>query len=194
MSKKNPIKNSDPSINFRLPKELKASIEEKAQEKNQTSSAYLRDLLESVLNGDYCYKEQVKDRVESFLYSKEFLQLMIWIYRKKEIGELEIEKNELDRYIKTLKNIDGHLPQKITREFDKVLKDVIDLRDDNSYASRSKFEFHAASREYQKFNLKSVEEYFLDERMQQVFLNTKGVKNIEVPDLKGFNIPNLEQK
>ena len=193
MMMKKKIKNNEPTINLRLPQKLKDIIIEKAEEKNITKSAYLRDLLEKVHSGEYCYKEDVRSKMESFLYSKEFLQLMIWIYRKKEIRELEIEKNELDRYIKTLKNIDGHLPQKITREFDKVLKDVIDLRDDNSYASRSKFEFHVASREYQKINLNSVEEYFLDERMQQVFLNTKGVKNIEVPDLKGFNFPNLEQ-
>lgn len=192
MSKKKPIKNSDPSINFRLPKELKASIEEKAQEKNQTSSAYLRDLLESVFNGDYCYKEQVKDRIESVIYSKDFLQLMVWIYRKRENRKQEVTDQELNRYIRALKKLDGHLPQNITDEFDKVLNDILIVKTEQAKYFKE-FKFHSTYEKNKQFNLELVEKFLLDDAKLNQFINIKGVKNIEVPDLKGFKFPNLEQ-
>ena len=42
MAKKQKIKNEDPSINFRLPEELKEKIYKEASIKNKTISNYLR--------------------------------------------------------------------------------------------------------------------------------------------------------
>jgi hypothetical protein len=187
--KKKQIQNSDPSINFRVSIELKNIIEGRAEEKNLTTSKYLRNLLEKVHSGEYCYKEEVRSKIESFLYSKEFLKLMIWIYRKKETKDLEVEKNELDKYIRTLKRIEEYFPQNVSKEFDKVLKDVLDLRDDNGFGSRSKFEFHTARNDYEKLDLKLVEDFFLNDVSRELFINMKGIKNIEVPDLSNFSFP-----
>lgn len=193
MSKKKPIKNSDPSINFRLPEELKSKIEHKANEKNQTCSAYLRNLLESIYTGDYCYKEQVKDSVESVIYSKDFLQLMVWIYRKRENQKQELTDQELNRYIRTLKKLDGNVPQNITDEFDKVLNDILIVKTEASKYLKE-FRFHRTIDKNKQFNLELVEMFLLKDDQLKQFIKFKGVKNIDVPNLMGFKFPNLEQK
>jgi hypothetical protein len=185
--KKKQIQNTDPSINFRVSKELKNIIEGKAEEKNLTTSKYLRDLLEKVHSGEYCYKQEVRSKIESFLYSKEFLQLMIWIYRKKTIQKLEVETNDLMAYIKTLKKIEEHLPQNISQEFDKVLNDVLDLKNDNSYSAREKFEFHESWKEHKKINLELVEEFLLKDNYLKQFIDVQGAKRNDFPDLSWMN-------
>ncbi|WP_339632300.1 hypothetical protein [Bizionia echini] len=152
MAKKQSIKNNDPSINFRLSNKLKGIIENKAQEKNITTSAYVRDLLERVHNGDYCHSEQVKEKINSFLFSKEFVQLMIWIYSKKINSDKTESDVDLNKYIKTLKRIEGHMPEGLVQEFDKVLFEIYRVRDEKYVTYYS---FHSPSIDDKKtFNLR----------------------------------------
>jgi predicted DNA-binding protein len=181
MAKKKIIKNDDKSINFRLSKDLKRTIEDKAESKNITTSAYIRDLLERIHNGDYCYKEHVKEKINSFLFSREFMQLMIWIYSKKENKNMIEEDNELDNYIKTLKKVGGHIPRHLDREFDKVLYDVIKVRGEKHH---NYFSFHSySSGNTTTFNLEEVEKFLLSDESINFFINVKGQKNLEAPDV-----------
>ena len=174
MAKKNPIKNYDPSINFRLSKELKETIEEKAQSKNLTTSNYVRDLLESVHTGNYCNEKEVKSERESFLYSKEFLQLMIWIYKKRNNKKLEVGKHELNKYIRTLKRVEEYLPQEIVDEFDKVLNDVLLLKADTSYLAKTEFDFHNSIYDYKGINLELIEKFFLSNNNLETYIEGFG--------------------
>ncbi|MFL0354761.1 hypothetical protein [Xanthomarina sp. GH4-25] len=170
MAKKQPIKNDDATINFRISKELKAEIEKKAVEKNVTTSAYLRELLEKVHNGDYCHHEVIKSRIYEFLFSREFLQLMIWIYSKKINSDKAEGEEELNNYVKTLKRIEGHLPNDLVREFDKVLFDIYRIRDDkyNKYYS-----FHSYSSDGSRtFSLEKVEKFLLNNFKLYMFIGS----------------------
>jgi hypothetical protein len=171
MDKKKPVKNDDTTINFRIPKVLKAKIEEKAEEKNVTTSAYVRDLLESVHNGDYCHHEVVKSRINEFLFSKEFMQLMIWIYTKKTDNSKTEHNDELERYIKTLKQVEGHMPNDLVKEFDKVLIDIIKMQDEkNPFV---KYSFHSSSTDGRKtFNKDKVEKFLLNNLRLKMFILT----------------------
>lgn len=164
MAKKQPIKNDYESINFRLAKELKAQIEANAEGKNQTTSAYVRDILEDVHNGNYYTEKEKKSERASFLYSKEFLQLMVWIYRKRSNSDLEIKKNKLSPYIKTLKKVDSYLPDLVVREFDKVLNDVLQVKIANIVIDRKSFDFSKSEASlHLRFDYKLVEEFLLKE-------------------------------
>ncbi|OBX20143.1 MULTISPECIES: hypothetical protein [Bizionia] len=182
MAKKQTIKNNDPSINFRLSNKLKGIIESKAQEKNITTSAYVRDLLERVHNGDYCHSEQVKETINSFLFSKEFMQLMIWIYSKQKNREMTEDAAKLDSYLKTLKRVDGHLPDNLVKEFDKVLNDILMVRASNSIYSK-KFEFLNTSDNAKRFNLELIESFLLNDWTLDKFLRVSGNGLIEVPKI-----------
>ncbi|TYB78202.1 hypothetical protein [Bizionia myxarmorum] len=179
MAKKQTIKNNDPSINFRLSNKLKGIIENKAQEKNITTSAYVRDLLERVHNGDYCHAEHVKEEINSFLFSKEFMQLMIWIYSKKINRDKTESAVDLDKYIKTLKRIEGHMPKELVKEFDKVLFDIYRVMDEEYFTYYS---FHSSSTEDKKtFNLIEVERFLLSDMNLNLFVNMKGMKDFKFP-------------
>ena len=173
MAKKQPINNSYPSINFKLSQELKHIIEEKAVEKNVTISSYVRDLLESVHSGEYCQKEDIKSEINSFLFSKEFLQLMIWIYSKKQNNALIETPNQMEGYLKTLKRLDGFLPNELVMEFDKVMTNIIKKRTEG-YSNYTTFEFHRYSIEnINTFNLKAVESFLLHDNNLNTFIEEK---------------------
>nr|WP_321226500.1 hypothetical protein [uncultured Psychroserpens sp.] len=82
MAKKNSITDGDTTLNFRIPKELKMTIVAQADNKNISTSKYLRNLLETVFNGSYCQEIEAKSERQVFLFSQEFLQLIVWIYKK----------------------------------------------------------------------------------------------------------------
>ncbi|MBD0832826.1 hypothetical protein [Aestuariibaculum sediminum] len=164
MSKKYPIKNSDPSVNLRLSKELKETIQAEAAKRNVTVSKYLRELLELIYSGDYCRYEVLNDKVENFLFSKDFIQLVVWIYSKRYKREKTESSEELDRYIATLKKVHFHVPDHLAREFDKVLQDVMKVRYDESKYTTSFFWFLESGLEKEKFNLKLLEQFLLDNR------------------------------
>ena len=176
MSKKQPIKKDETTINFRISKELKAKIETKAEERNLKTSAYMRDLLESVHNGDYCHKEEVASKINSFLFSKEFMQLLVWIYTKKEIMKRTEDDAELDRYVRTLKQIDGHLPESLVKEFDKVLSDIIRVQQESSES----YSFHwYILEDKKKFNRVKVEKFLLSNFSIKMFISTSASKRLK---------------
>jgi len=124
MKKKKKINNDDPSINFRLSEELKKWVAEQAENQNRTVSNYLRDHLEEFMNGDlYGYKEDFKN-------STEFIKLIIWMYSKRDEKNCTTTMNQLDNYIRTLKKIGEEFPDYLEVEFDKVLFDVIRVRNE----------------------------------------------------------------
>jgi len=111
MKKKNVYRKEDPSINFRLPKELKIQIQEAAISKNQTTSIFLRDHMESFLSGELIENELAKNVEDTFMNSTEFLQLVVWIFIKRNENEyVEGDRIWQDKYISTIKSIDNQLP------------------------------------------------------------------------------------
>ncbi|TXE16601.1 hypothetical protein ES692_12560 [Psychroserpens burtonensis] len=174
MNNKKSITEEEAMINFRLSKVLKETIITEAQKANITSSKYLRNLLEEVHSGNYCLEEKLKSERENFLFSKEFLQLMIWIYRKRENNKREVEKQFLERYIKTLKRTEDYLPNILVYEFDKILKNLLLVRVDTSYDG-SYFDFHKAYNEDKKFNFEIVEKFLLDENVLIHFIEKESI-------------------
>ncbi|WP_282124715.1 ribbon-helix-helix protein, CopG family [Algibacter mikhailovii] len=167
MAKVNKIDNRDPSINFRLPKELKNQLEELAYGKNQTTSKFIRILLEHYLTGEL-YKDAVDFyKRHHFITSLEFIQLLIWIYEKRKSNDyLESDEEILPGIISTLKRTDMHLPKDLAMEFDKVLFDIMRSQNEQSKYSKS-YVFFDHYHDHQNFNLKKVEDY---------------LKNFKIPD------------
>ncbi|MBD0825404.1 hypothetical protein [Aestuariibaculum marinum] len=163
MSKEYPVKNTDPSVNLRLSQELKDTIQAEAGKRNLTVSKYLRELLEQIYSGDYCRYETLKDKVENFLFCKDFVQLVVWIYSKRYNKEKTESKEELDRYIATLKQVHTHVPDYLVKEFDKVLQDVMKVRYEESEYSYQSFWFLESGLDKSRFNLKLLEQFLLDD-------------------------------
>jgi len=186
MSKKSPIKNYDPSINIRLPKELKESVQNEAEKRNVTVSKYLRELLESIYSGDYCRKEVVRDKVESFLFSKDFVQLVVWMMSKRTHTEKTETSAELERYISTLKAVHAHVPGDLAREFDKVLLDVIRVRDEEKRYLPPKYTFMDTYSEKEKFNMELLEKFILDDAGLKNYVFAKSYKLVKIPDFKSM--------
>ena len=167
MAKTNKIDNRDPSINFRLPKELKNQLEEQAYLKNQTTSKFIRILLEHYLTGEL-YKGAVDFyKRHNFITSIEFIQLLIWLYEKRESNDyLESDEEILPGIISTLKRIEMHLPKDLALEFDKVLFDIMrNQKEDTKYTK--KYKFLEDRSKAPGFDFKKLESY---------------LKNIEIPD------------
>ncbi|MEH6537839.1 MAG: hypothetical protein V7719_15665 [Psychroserpens sp.] len=170
MTNKKSITDEDATLNFRIPKVLKATIIAKAEKENITSSKYLRDLLEAVHNGSYCHLEKLKSEREEFLFSMEFLQLIVWIYKKRENNKREVEKNDLERYVKTLKRTEKYLPESLVREFDKVLNNLLLVRVVKGYDG-DHFDFPKYHSNDKKFNYEKVEKFLLNENVMEVFID-----------------------
>lgn len=159
--KKSKIKYEESTLNFRVPNEIKDEIVQKAEQKNITVSRYLRQVLEDVLNGTL-HKSEVKVKEEpTFLSSIGFLRLMMWIYNKRTDDKLIESKEQLEEFTKTLKRLDGHLPEEIIREFDKVLTNVITIRKDSKY-NTERFDFPNPYGSGNQFDYGKVERYFLN--------------------------------
>ncbi|WMI64786.1 hypothetical protein RBH94_12025 [Aestuariibaculum sp. YM273] len=174
MDKKHTEKNSAPSVNLRLPQELKDTIQTEAAKKNLTVSKYLRELLENIYSGDYCKKEVVGEKVETFLFSQDFMQLIVWMYTKKADKKKTESNEELNRYISTLKKVEGHMPDNLVREFDKILQDIIKVRNDENKYLPPSYTFIDAYSEKEKFNFNLLQEFLLndDALSRYVFLKS----------------------
>lgn len=130
MTKRAKIKNEDPSINFRLPQELREKVLQQAAISNKTVSNYLRDHLTEFMDGSLYAREISYFRDNSFINSTEFLQLITWVMTKRENSKCLSTNEQLDTYIQTIKKMDFSIPQDIVKEFDHVLADLIRVRNE----------------------------------------------------------------
>lgn len=130
MAKKQRIKNEDPSINFRLPEELKVDIYKRASLENITVSNFLRDHLTEFMDGSLYAREISYFRDNSFINSTEFLQLITWVMTKRGNSKCFSTNEQLDTYIQTIKRMDFSIPANIVKEFDNVLADLIRVRNE----------------------------------------------------------------
>lgn len=163
MGRKPKLENSDPSINFRLPEELKRKVEKEAQGSTMTVSKYLRKLVGEVMDGTICEEVEKNNDRDNFLRSLEFLKLVVWIYSKKGINyECKESLEELGGYLKTLKSVDEYLPKEISAEFEKVLFDVLRVKSEKQEKSyRPDFKFSKGYPLQQSFDYTKWEEYML---------------------------------
>ena len=168
MAKKVKIINEDPSINFRLTEELKNKISELAQAENKTTSNYLRDHLESFVDGTLFENELNLDRKREFIFSEEFMQLIVWMYSKRSNKECTEEEFELEDYIKTLKKIEYEFSYAIRIDFEKVLLDVLRVKNDRSMIK--KFTFTKKLNEELGFDFKRFENYILKGESEKSFI------------------------
>jgi len=162
MAKKQKIVNEDPSINFRIPQELKNRIHKEAALKNETVSTYLRDLLTEFLDGRLFENEIAFYEDKSFINSTGFLQLVIWMYRKKTEKKCTSTARQLEDYIQTLKSINMQLPLSLREEFDIVLFDVLRVKNEE-YEHNKEYKFGNTSYPYKGFNYEKLEHYLLNE-------------------------------
>ncbi len=160
MHKKNKIVNNDPSINFRLPKELKQKINKEAGIHNLTVSNYIRNLLESYYDGELFEEEMFEYRRHEFIRTVEFIKLVVWMYSKRNDKKCTSTYDELDGFISTLKKTEGYLPSNLVTEFDKVLQDLFSVKNKrpNQYAQ---FDFCYEFGD-NKFNYTLLEEYIFN--------------------------------
>lgn len=159
MHKKNKIVNNDPSINFRLPKKLKQRINKEAGQNNLTVSNYIRNLLESYYDGELFEEEMFAYRRYEFIQSTEFIKLAVWMYSKRNDRKYTSENDELDGYIRTLKKVEGYLPSHLVTEFDKVLQDLLSVK--NKDSSYLQFDF-CYEHGNNKFNYSLLEAYIFN--------------------------------
>lgn len=161
MKKKKGATKSVPSINLKLSEELKNRVEKSAQFKKQTISKFTRVLLTSYIEGTLCDKEIAYYREKEFISSTSFLQLVVWMYKKKEDKSCTSTVKQLEDYIRTLKQTDNHLPEDLVQEFDKVLEDLIRVKNGKLPFERE-FKFSISSYSNPCFNYEKLEYYLLD--------------------------------
>jgi len=152
MAKRENKVKEDVSINFRLPEELKKEIIIRAKLENKTVSKYLNDHLKELVSG-YLYENELADYYKrKFINSTEFIQLLVWMYRKQSDKTCTSDDEQFDRYINTLKKVGNELPKVLAVEFDKVLYDVLRVKKEESEYDR-KFNFSKnKSNENVRFN------------------------------------------
>ena len=164
MAKKQRIKNEDPSINFRLSPEMKKWVINEAISKNVTVSNYLRNHLEKFIDGTLYDKFNPNDDHFPFLKSIEFVQLITFVFSKRKNRDCTSTHRQLGEYIKTIKQMSNEdLPSKIISEFDKVLIDLIKIKNENESLSYVRFKFCEISYSNTNFNYELLEEYLLNE-------------------------------
>lgn len=164
MAKRAKINNEDPKINFRIPQGMLDKITNNANEKNVTVSAYMRNLLEKVLQEN---EEEViiePSNEKKVLDSLDFLKLVVWLYTKKEKKERTESPEELDFYINVIKGLVDHLPLHITEEFDKVLAEL--LNNKRKQYSIYSFEFMKKYGSFGTFDYVKLESYLFQERQK----------------------------
>lgn len=161
MAKKQKIKNEDPSINFRLPAELKTEIYREAAIQNKTVSNFLRDHLREFMSGSLYEKEIAHYKNNSFINSTEFLQLISWVFSKRNESNCVASDQQLDMYVKTIKRMDSNIPDDLVKEFDKVLVDLVKVRNDTS--SYRTFEFCRSSAYDSNFKYELLEKFLLND-------------------------------
>jgi hypothetical protein len=152
MAKRENMVKEDVSINFRLPEELKKEIIIRAKLENKTVSKYLNDHLKELVSGSLYENELADYYKRKFINSTEFIQLLVWMYRKQSDKTCTSDDEQFDRYINTLKKVGNELPKVLAVEFDKVLYDVLRVKKEESEYDR-KFNFSKnKSNENVRFN------------------------------------------
>ena len=159
--KKKSINNEDPSINFRLPKELREQVIQEAQLLNSTVSNYIRNHLIEFLSGKLYEKEIAFYKSLQFINSTEFLQLVTWVFVQRKSEKCGATEVQLNRYKQTLKKLDGNLPESLVVEFDKVLIDLLRFQGDPS--SNRVFKFGGNSYTNSLFDYGKLESFLLNE-------------------------------
>jgi hypothetical protein len=159
--KKNSINNEDPSINFRLPKELREQVVREAVLLKSTVSNYIRNHLIEFLSGRLYEKEIAFYKSQEFLNTTEFLQLVTWVFVQRKKEKCSATEARLNSYKQTLKKLEGNLPDSLVLEFDKVLIDLLRFQADLS-SSRA-FEFGGNSYTNPLFDYCKLEHFLLNE-------------------------------
>ncbi|WP_452218390.1 ribbon-helix-helix protein, CopG family [Lacinutrix undariae] len=149
-----------PSINLKLSEELKRRIKEKSDFEGLTVSKYIRELLSNYLDGTLCVEEKEVVKEDTFFTSIDFLQLIVWMYSKRNKNSFQETEEDLDRYIRILKKIEMHLPKNLSIEFDKVLLDILRVKNEKSKYSKN-YEFARSYSSSPEFNFMLLEAYLL---------------------------------
>lgn len=148
------------SINLKLTDDLKEKVKSKADLKQQTVSKYIRDLLSDYYDGSLCKGEIVKIERKEFINSTDFLQLVVWIYSKRKSNKYREGDKNIEKYIRTLKKTEEHLPKYVVAEFDKVLSDIIRSNNEKSISSKD-YTFANGYSSTPEFMFEILERYLL---------------------------------
>ncbi len=159
--KKKSINNEDPSLNFRLPKELREQVVREAGLLNSTVSNYLRNHLIEFLSGRLYEKEIAFYKKQEFLNTTEFLQLVTWVFVQRKNDKCIATESQLNSYKQTLKKLEGNVSDSLVLEFDKVLIDLLRFQADLS-SSRA-FKFGGNSYSNPLFDYGKLEHFLLNE-------------------------------
>ncbi len=165
------------SINLKLSEELKEKVNHKAHLRQQTVSKFIRNLLSTYFDGTLCKGEITKNAKKEFINSTEFLQLVVWMYSKRKSKDFKEKTEELDGYVKTLKKVEERLPKDLAVEFDKVLFDILRVKNENSIYSKD-YKFADGYSSTREFDFELLEKYLLNYD-----------KQMKVPDLSRFKFP-----
>lgn len=161
--KKDKIESEEVSINFRISQDLKKEIVRQAKDQNITVSKYLRSLLEEIHDGSYCDAMDDRNERDRFVYSTEFIALIIWIYsiHRNQIRQERDTDAQLDIYIKTLKRADAFVPSKLNSELDKVLIDLYRIKKVSSSENKC-YEFINIYGGKDTFDYKVLDDFFIN--------------------------------
>lgn len=163
--KREKIKNEDVSINFRIPKALKANIINEASVRNVTVSKYLRETLEEIHGKPEKKPKESLSEAESYLFMKKFVRFVFWIYRKRK-DKMREGNDDINGYINLIKGSGKHLPDDVVAELDKVLMDLLRIRTETGVDGKY-YRFTDAYRGDKKLNYENLEAFFLGDRIDE---------------------------
>lgn len=135
-------------ITIRISDSLRTKLSEKSETEKVSVSEVARTILENYFStntspeGQLFIKEpeqtiqkidlinEIDNKPEKDIaFSREFYQLLIWMYDQKDSRELKLSKVELDSFKNTINKIQfsSFLPNELKKEFDKVYVDLVGM-------------------------------------------------------------------
>jgi hypothetical protein len=137
----------------------------------------MRALLSNYYDGSLCKNEIAKNERKEFINSTEFLQLVVWIYSIKRSNKFKESDKNIEKYIRTLKKVEEHLPANLVTEFDKVLSDIIRSINTKSIVSKD-YTFADGYHFTPEFNFEILEKYLLNFGNPIVVPPMKGLESL----------------
>lgn len=161
----------DASITIRMPSGLSKSIQDKAKSLNMTTSGYLRSILHESHSAEWDELKRSRKEFEDFMRSIEFNKLILWIYSKRNTRRSRTEtQEEIRDYIRTLKKADQVLPERISMELEKVLRDLMTPRSKYGLYS-DEYEFVKSTVAENSIDYEKLDAFFLGDGLLDHYQN-----------------------
>lgn len=183
-------------ITIRISDSLRTKLSEKSEAENTSVSEVARTILENYFSSNPSLEEQsninetaktiqevarvnqidanTNIKEENVAFSREFYQMLIWMYDQKESKELKLSNDELYSFKDTVSKLQfsSGVPSELKKEFDKVYVDLVRILN-SSYNSNITPDF-AYNYGSNSFNFQMLNNFLFPEKVTVNLSTIKG--------------------